>query len=260
MSPADSFPVVGETLTVDCTLHPARFDNRFNASHLRFVSYTPSAVNGMRNWSADGVQTVVDENTLRLTLHDVTFDDTGTFYCKLDEGKPSLTHISAGTIVVGGKGNRYPFPSVENLIGVSWTGLCIPPPLLHLVAHLLLHFQIAILSIFFSHLGLLKWLSLISWHCQQSLLDSYCPNMLQPLILSPENEVRLKFCWMEGVFCLRYLLVFCLRYLLVLTRHGLLFQRSLRLVIWSVSLTTMKIWTVPFVQTSIPRMSSLSIP
>ena len=103
MSPADIYPLVGENVTMDCELDRNKVSADWNASDLVFIpgNNTKSYTSGSRNWSAPGVQTVVDANTLRLTLTNVTQEDEGTVHCKLKEDG-ILTHIAAGTITPGG--------------------------------------------------------------------------------------------------------------------------------------------------------------
>ena len=103
MSPADVYPLLGETVTMHCKLDRNKVSADSNASDLVFTpgDNIKSHKSGSRSWSAPGVQTVIDADTLRLTLTGVTRDDGGTVYCKLKENE-TRTHIVGGTITPGG--------------------------------------------------------------------------------------------------------------------------------------------------------------
>ena len=103
MSPPDVYPLLGETIMMDCKLDRNKVSADANASDLVFTpgDNIKSHTSGSRDWFAPGVQTVIDADTLRLTLTEVTRDDEGSVYCKLKENEHH-THIVGGTITPGG--------------------------------------------------------------------------------------------------------------------------------------------------------------
>lgn len=103
MIPDDAYPLVGETVTMDCQLDRSKVRADVNASDLVFIPGNDivSYIHGTRDWYAPGVQTVIDSDTLRLTLTDVTRDDNGHVSCKLKEDGTHI-HVVQGSITAGG--------------------------------------------------------------------------------------------------------------------------------------------------------------
>ena len=98
----DLYAVIGDTVRSTCRLKRGidGVDERVNASHLYFLPRDGY------DWGDRSTQTIVDEDSIQLTLSDVKKEDEGSFFCFINStsvyGKED-THGKGGTINVGGE-------------------------------------------------------------------------------------------------------------------------------------------------------------
>jgi len=115
MDPLDANAISGETIILDCTLDRSKTSASVDHAYFKPGTNILSArESGSRDWYAPGVQTVLDNDTLRLTLVNATKGkDNGTVYCYLNNTEDPTTHVASATIQIGD------LPEIGNMTCVS---------------------------------------------------------------------------------------------------------------------------------------------